>query len=347
MIPDFSKQTVETLAKRAAFLCSNPDCRVYTVGPNSDAVKSTTIGEAAHILGARPGALRYQAEMDDASRASITNGIWLCRNCHKKIDADGTRFTSHVLFAWREQHEEFISSELGNSTDRMRFDEKKALLSEFDGYPPLIRRIVLDLPDGWEWRLTAEILRHLNNPLFRRMRDLRDGLYVKPLDHFSLEEMPDWVGNRLAEMSTLFEPLAGLSNKLNESMGLPGHEGDSREIHHVCRLIRDNLEQIVLFEERLRFAHTPEEYGRVVGLLKGVTSAQAEKLAEIPSSLDEAVSLLDDDCDQERRIEKTIVFELPSRWEKEIVREMKRAIRGNSQSGCLIAATIVAIPLLL
>ncbi len=41
MRPDFSKATIDTLAKRAAFKCSNPDCRIATVGPNDNINKST------------------------------------------------------------------------------------------------------------------------------------------------------------------------------------------------------------------------------------------------------------------------------------------------------------------
>jgi hypothetical protein len=63
MPPDFSKKTVDTLAKRAGFICSNPDCRVSTVGPNSNPEKSTMIGEAAHILGARPNSKRYSSSV--------------------------------------------------------------------------------------------------------------------------------------------------------------------------------------------------------------------------------------------------------------------------------------------
>ena len=204
---DFRSKTIETLARRAAFLCSNPDCRVSTVGPNSDPEKSTTIGEAAHIFGARPGSKCFRGDLSESARAAITNGIWLCRNCHKQVDADESRHTSDVLFAWREQHERFVLSELGSSTDRMLARQETTLLEEFASYPPIIRRIVIDKPDGWEWRLTAELLRHLNGPLLRRLSDLRKGLRAAPQEHISEEQAPEWVRERFAEMSRLMKPL--------------------------------------------------------------------------------------------------------------------------------------------
>lgn len=139
--PDFNQRTIDILAKRASFKCSNPDCRASTVGPNSDPTKSTLIGEAAHIRGARPQSKRYVSGMTDAARAEITNGIWLCRNCHKIIDTDDIRYTTDLLFAWREKHEEFVLSELGNSSDRIQLDQRESLLSTFEGYPPIVRRL--------------------------------------------------------------------------------------------------------------------------------------------------------------------------------------------------------------
>ena len=201
--PDFNKKTVETLAKRARYLCSNPDCRVSTVGPNSDPEKATVIGEAAHIFGARPNAKRFVNDMGDPARASITNGIWLCRNCHKCIDTDGEKYSSEILFLWREEHEKYVQADLGNKTDKIRYEQQNSSLSLFKDYPPLIRRIVIDKPDGWEWRLTAELMRYLNKPHFRKLKDLRDGTTAIVVDNknrnrknfveitFSITKAPD------------------------------------------------------------------------------------------------------------------------------------------------------------
>lgn len=339
MSPDFNKKTVETLAKRAAFKCSNPDCRVTTVGPNANPEKSTVIGEAAHIFGARPDAKRFKSEMSDNARAAITNGIWLCRNCHKLVDTDVQLYSSEILFAWREEHEKYAQAELGTSTERIRFERQISQLSEFEDYPPLIRRIVIDKPDGWEWRLTAELMRYLNQPLFRRISDLRDGLYIKPQQHLSGEEVVGWVRNRMIEFSNLISPICSLFDRLSQSWGAPGESGSVEEIHHICRLIRDSLEQVVLFEEQIYFTNAPEEYEKVLNLLKDILGSQAQKLAEVPDTLDEVVSLIGKDhggdSDYPRTIKKTIVFELPKGWEKRIIREIKRAERTSSHEGGL------------
>jgi len=49
--PEFSKKIVDILAKRAAQLCSKPDCLNKTSGPHSVQGKSVNLGQAAHIIG--------------------------------------------------------------------------------------------------------------------------------------------------------------------------------------------------------------------------------------------------------------------------------------------------------
>ncbi|MEN0653923.1 MULTISPECIES: hypothetical protein [Hyphobacterium] len=139
MPPDFSLKTIENLGKRAAFLCSNPDCRAMTVGPNSKANSSTTIGEAAHICGARPSSARYVSTMSDLARAEITNAIWLCRNCHKKIDGDADSYSAARLFSWREEHERYVTNKLGTVADRAHLKARDDELFQFDAYPPIIK----------------------------------------------------------------------------------------------------------------------------------------------------------------------------------------------------------------
>ncbi len=343
--PGFRAKTIDTLARRAAFRCSNPDCRANTVGPNSDPQKATTIGEAAHIFGARPGAKRFRADMTESARAAITNGIWLCRNCHRQVDSDERRYTSDMLFAWRELHEQFVQSELGNSSDRILGEQQRAALERFAYYPPLIRRIIIDKPDGWEWRLTAELMRYLNGPLFRKLSDLREGLHAAPQEHVNEEEAPEWVQQRCTEMSRLMPPLDGLIRRLNQSWGEPGEPGNVEEIHHVCKLLQASLEQIVLFEERVYFTNGPKSYEKVLSLLRDIAGSQADKLAEIPTFLDELVLLLESEHAKDHHgppqtITKTITLEVSEVRLANIVHEFKRA-QG------LVCLTILVVGLLL
>lgn len=59
------------------------------------------LGEAAHICAASQGGARYDRSMTSEQRKSASNGIWLCRKCARLIDADGDRFPTELLKAWK------------------------------------------------------------------------------------------------------------------------------------------------------------------------------------------------------------------------------------------------------
>lgn len=355
MSPDFCKNIVDTLAKRAAYKCSNPDCRVNTVGPNSAPEKSIKIGEAAHIYGARIGSKRYNPDMTDSARAEITNSIWLCRNCHRLIDTDEIKYSASVLFAWREEHEGYIASILGNRTDQIIYEDRTSTLVDFKEYPPIIKRIILDKPDGWEWRLTAELMRFFNDPLFRKLKDLKEGLYLRSIVTIESDKAFAWIQDRLEEMSRIATPASGLLDRLTKSWGKPGEPGDIKEIHHATKLIRDYLEHVILFEEKIHFVNVPEDYQRLVSLLKDLIGSQITKLSSIPSDLDEIVTLAieyKDKNSEPKKIHKEYVFELPQNWEKEFNKELNKLKRyqggnGNNTSGCLTILMITVIIVIL
>jgi hypothetical protein len=108
--PDFNSKTKQTLAKRAGQVCSNPNCRKSTSGPHSDETKAINLGEASHIRAARAGQARYDANMSDMERAAIINGIWLCKECARRIDVDEAKYTITLLVEWKQMHEKWISN---------------------------------------------------------------------------------------------------------------------------------------------------------------------------------------------------------------------------------------------
>lgn len=106
--PDFQQKTKETLAKRAGQICSNPDCRKRTSGAHSNKDKALNLGEAAHIKAAREGEARFDPDMTDEERSDISNGIWLCRECARKIDLDEEKYPVELLLKWKEDHEKWV-----------------------------------------------------------------------------------------------------------------------------------------------------------------------------------------------------------------------------------------------
>jgi hypothetical protein len=98
---NFAKDVIDTLSKRVACRCSNPDCHRITAGPNSDAGSWVNIGVAAHITSAAPGGPRYDPIITSEQRRAIHNGIWLCQSCAKLVDSDVDKYTVEVLQGWK------------------------------------------------------------------------------------------------------------------------------------------------------------------------------------------------------------------------------------------------------
>lgn len=112
MRDEFSRQTIETLAKRVGVRCSNRACRKLTTGPHVDPGRIVNIGVAAHITAASSGGPRYDPTLTSEQRQSPDNGIWLCQSCAKLVDSDTGRYTAEVLLAWKRFSEEAAFSEV-------------------------------------------------------------------------------------------------------------------------------------------------------------------------------------------------------------------------------------------
>jgi ribosomal protein L37AE/L43A len=74
---------------------------------------STRIGVAAHISAAAPLGPRYDPSMTPAERSSPANGIWLCANCARRIDADVDNFSCELLNTWKAHAEYEANQQLG------------------------------------------------------------------------------------------------------------------------------------------------------------------------------------------------------------------------------------------
>lgn len=104
---DFLRRTKEELAKRVAYHCSNPECDRITVGPDrSDEAASQSVGIASHICAASEGGARFDPLQTTQQRSSIENGIWLCGDCARIIDAHGgANYSKDILHQWKKAAE--------------------------------------------------------------------------------------------------------------------------------------------------------------------------------------------------------------------------------------------------
>jgi hypothetical protein len=107
---DFSKPDIQVLGERAGYICSNPACRLPTIGPHSDPRKSLKTGKACHIKAASDGGPRFDSAQSQVERSSIANGIWLCSVCSDRVDKDVVKYTVDMLQEWKREHEDWLSN---------------------------------------------------------------------------------------------------------------------------------------------------------------------------------------------------------------------------------------------
>lgn len=112
MRDDFALRTIDALAKRVGYRCSNPSCRRKTIGPGSDETSAASIGTAAHITAASGLGPRYDSSIRPSERSHISNGIWLCADCGRMIDSDPNRFSVELLRRWKKIAENEALAEL-------------------------------------------------------------------------------------------------------------------------------------------------------------------------------------------------------------------------------------------
>ncbi len=102
---DFSQKTINDLAKRAAYRCSN--CKISTLcaAESSDCDHAHT-GQAAHIIAASCNGPRANESSTTQEKASISNGIYLCQICAKLVDANrGKDYPPEKLKKMKQDHE--------------------------------------------------------------------------------------------------------------------------------------------------------------------------------------------------------------------------------------------------
>lgn len=138
---DFSQKTKDTLAKRVAYHCSNPECMRQTVGPKQGASDSAlSLGQAAHIKAASAGGPRFDNSMTREERKSIHNGIWLCCSCATLIDRDEQCYTAELLYTWKNLAEKKASeaitkpilNHIEKNEERFSYNKESSLYMSLD-----------------------------------------------------------------------------------------------------------------------------------------------------------------------------------------------------------------------
>ena len=126
----FNQNTKKIIAARAGFRCSFPGCNKTLVGPGKMNNEIISIGECAHIYSAVKYGPRGNGVLSSEQLKSPENGIFLCRNHHKIIDAnEGNKYTADVLSEYKNRHESRISREIGDYPQTVNWISSISILS--------------------------------------------------------------------------------------------------------------------------------------------------------------------------------------------------------------------------
>jgi hypothetical protein len=320
----FKQSVIATLAKRAANRCANPECGAVTSGPTDEPNSSVNVGEAAHIYGAHPGSARYDEKMASSDRSAITNAIWLCGNCHKRIDDDSSKYPPGLLFEWQREHERRISEQIGKTAAEVRHRYENRHLEEFGRLSYLAERLIIEKDAYWEYLLTAEVLRFEMAPTIQRWDALKRGLYTKPIQRIDREDSFSWLIDKSQEILLIVAAFTNLTNfELARAWGEPGIAGSDVDIVSVCRLYGEACSNTLLWEESVRFTRVDDDFSEVRDLYIGVAGDVIEQTAKIPRFLTEMVA----PKPTSGTYDLELTIGLPVEWEKRVAAAFKRAKR--------------------
>lgn len=123
---EFSAPVRRKIAWRAAYTCSNPDCRRRTLIPEiSSNVDTIYNGVASHITAASKGGPRYDPSLTKKQRESAENGIHLCRLCANQVDANGGNdYQASTLHEWKIIHDNWLREQQKYNSEQRRESNK-------------------------------------------------------------------------------------------------------------------------------------------------------------------------------------------------------------------------------
>lgn len=126
---DFSKTVKAASARRASYICSNPDCRTLTISLLGDETPKVVFkGKAVHICAPTHHGARYDPTLTGNQRKSIENAIFLCNKCADLVSREkGAGFPAAVLREWKDEHKRWVRLNLNQANRLPRLTLVKGL----------------------------------------------------------------------------------------------------------------------------------------------------------------------------------------------------------------------------
>lgn len=188
----------------------------------------------------------------------------------------------------------------------------------------LAHQIESGKPKGWEFKLTAELLRTNVDPIADQWHRLARGLYTERRGAVGREDALNWCAARVDEVPRICSVLGTLVNeRLPASWGPPGQPGDADEIKSVCQKLTTCAGQILAWEETIRFTALPAECDDLKGLLSGFSGPILDQIARISGE----IARIFDQGNPSGVFKIELVLKPPDHWEKQCKSALKRAAK--------------------
>lgn len=114
------KAEIKKLALRSGGRCAFPECRMPLTTVEPQTGETVVLGHVAHIVAQQDGGPRGDPSLSPQERDKYENLVLLCTNHHQLVDnpASYAKWTTARLTALREDHERWVESRLGHSTNQ-------------------------------------------------------------------------------------------------------------------------------------------------------------------------------------------------------------------------------------
>lgn len=221
---NFTTSTKESLALRAGYRCSFPECGVMTVGPSAETADSgSRTGMACHIYAAAKGGSARRVATAKMKLGDISNGIWMCYRHGKLIDTDEDTYSAAQLQLWKKiaecradfQHRAHRDPTMKEYADEgISIEAASIEINELDNEASLIARALIENGAEQIWgRNTAHVVRDFAVEVTRNALKHGAASAVKisvgsaglrieddgaPFDVFTLKEHPNGRGGAAA-----------------------------------------------------------------------------------------------------------------------------------------------------
>jgi hypothetical protein len=168
-------------------------------------------------------------------------------------------------------------------------DDAKVL---FAGDSAIVQRLVQDRPDGWEYALTAELLKPHISELSKSLDAACAGMLFRKTRVMSLEEYSRWFDSQLLDLTRILEIMRSIvENGFLLAWGAPGVAGNPVEIKRVVEQFVSAGQALVEWEAEKGSVVPPDVLQNAHNLMAGWAREVFLSFRSIPNELERGMTL--------------------------------------------------------